>query len=221
MGDSKVCGDKVPFLALLCGAKHSGKSELVRFICYTYASQFSYIVVFSPTSLNSYYQSFLPEAHVHNDYDETIMKKIMAKQAEYKKRSGPPINCLVIFEDVLGSSTIDLERRKDNVLNSIWTCNRHWNLSALVVTQRLKGVPKALRENCDYVFLLRTMRSAWPDLHEAFGTMERKEYERFLEENTANYKVIRYKSNVSHPSQHYSVFSVPPEFLTRKFKLCY
>ena len=220
MGDAKVCGPNVPFLCLLCGSKHSGKSELIRFICYQYASQFSYVVVFSPTSLNSYYQQFLPEAHVHNDYDEEIMKKVMAKQAEYKKRS-KPVHCLVIFEDVLGSATIDLERRKDNVLNSIWTCNRHWNLSALVVTQRLKGVPKSLRENCDYVFILRTMRSAWPDIHEAFGTMERKEYERFLEANTSNYKIIRYKSNVSHPSQHYSVFSVPETFLSRRFRLVF
>ena len=144
----------------------------------------------------------------------------MEKQIAFKKRP-TPVHCLVIFEDVLGSATLDFERRKDNVLNQIWTCNRHYNVSALVATQRLKGVPKALRENVDYVFICRTMRSAWPDLHEAFGTMDRKEYEHFLEENTANYKIIRYKANVSHPSQHYSVFSVPAEFLTRKFKLCY
>ena len=218
MGDARVCGPTPPMLCLISGCKHSGKSELIRFICYTYARDFSYIVVFAPTSLNGFYQKFLPEAHVHDDYDEDVLKKIMVKQTEYKKRS-KPVHCLLIFEDVLGSATLDLERRKDNPLNSIWTCNRHYNISAIVVTQRLKGVPKALRENADWVFITRSLRSAWPDLHESFGTMERKAYERFLEESTANYKIIRYKANVSHPSQHYSVFSVPAEFLTRQFRL--
>ena len=220
MGDAKVCGPNVPFLSLIVAAKHGGKSELCRFICYQYAQQFSYIVVFAPTSLNGFYQKFLPAAHIHDDYDEEIMKKILLKQSEYKKRE-KPVHCLVIFDDVLGSSTIDFEKRKDNVLNKIWTCQRHYNLSCVVITQRLKGVPKALRENVDWVFILRTMRSAWPDLHEAFGTMPLKEFEHFVELKTCNYKCIRYKANVSHPSQHYSVFSVPPDFLDRKFKLCF
>lgn len=220
MSDSALVCGKPPFLALLAGAKHSGKSELIRYICYSYASQFSYVIVFVPTKLNGFYQKFLPEAHIHDDYDEEVMKKIMTKQEELKKRD-KPIHCLCIFDDVLGSSTIEFEKRKDNILNRIWTANRHWLLSCLVVTQRLKGVPKALRENLDYCFILRTMRSAWPDIHESFGHMDKKQFEHFLEENTANYKIIRYKANVGHPSQHYSVFSIPPNFLERSFKLCY
>ena len=220
MGDVKVCGANPPFLCLLVGQKNVGKSILIRWICRQYAADFSYIVVFSPTSLNGFYQEFLPEAHIHDDYDEDVMKKIMAKQEDLKKR-GKNVHALVIFDDVLGSSTAELEKRKDNILNKIWCANRHWNLSCLVVTQRLKGVPKSLRENIDYCFILRTMLSAHPDIYEAFGHQDKRTFERFLEENTSNYRIIRYKSAVSKPSDHYSVFSIPPSFLTQKFRLVY
>ena len=41
-----------PFLAMVIGAKCSGKSELVRYITYCYAKSFAYVVCISPTSLN-------------------------------------------------------------------------------------------------------------------------------------------------------------------------
>jgi hypothetical protein len=221
MGDAgDLLFGKPPFLSLFVGAKASGKSELIRYVCYSYARYFSYIVVFSPTSLNGFYNEFLPAVHIHPDYDEGVMVKILQKQGALKK-AGKDVQCLVVFDDILGSSTIDFDKRKANTLNTIWAANRHWNLSAIVVTQKLKGIPKLMRENCDYCCILRTMRSSWPDLHESFGHVDRKEFEHFLEDNTANYKIVRYKSAVSHPSQHYSVFELPPGFTHKKFKLNY
>ena len=232
MGDVKVCGDNpYAFLALIVGQKNVGKSVLVRWICRQYAQDFSYIVVFTPTALNGFYQEFLPASHIHDDYDEAVMLKIMEKQTHFREqyeakvkrgdKDAKPVRALCIFDDVLGSSTIKLEQRKNNVLNKIWTCNRHWFLSCLVVTQRLTGVPTSLRQNVDYAFLLRTMLPAHEGIYQAFGHMERRKFEQFLQENTANYKIIRYTAAVNDPSKHYSVFSIPESFLKAKFRLQY
>jgi len=220
MGDTKVCGPNPPFLALVVGQKNTGKSILIKWICRQYAADFSYIVVFTPTSLSGFYQEFLPAAHIHPDYDEEVLKKIMAKQEEFK-RHGKPVQCLVIFDDVIGSQTAELEKRKNNILNTVWVANRHWNLSCLVVTQVLKAVPTKLRQNIDYCFILRTMLSAHATIYEAFGHMDKKSFEHFLETNTSDYKIIRYKSAVKNKDEHYSVFSIPAEFLRTKFKLMY
>ena len=208
-----------PFLALFVGAKASGKSYAISYICKSYADQFAFIVVFSPTSINGFYD-FLPSRYVHNDYDPDVMQKIIAQQEKYKK-AGKNVQVLIIMDDILGSDTIDFEKRKSNELSKLWAANRHWDLSIIVVTQSLKKIPKLLRLNVDYALLFRCMREAYAGLYETFGHMDRRDFFEFLEQNTMNYKTILYKAAVANSTDHFRVFTIPPEAMDRKFKLVY
>ena len=65
------------------------------------------------------------------------------------------------------------------------------------------------------------MLPAHEGIYQAFGHMDRRRFEQFLQENTADYKIIRYQAAVNDPSKHYSVFSIPESFLKSKFRLQY
>ena len=219
MSDSGLIFGPPPFLALFVGAKASGKSIAIRHVCRAYAREFAYIVVFAPTALNGFYD-FLPSSFVHDDYRPEVMERILAKQEAFK-RAGKSVQVLVIMDDILGSETIDWERRKQSELSKLWAANRHWNISAIVVTQSLKRVPRLLRDNVDYACIFRVMKEAYAGLYESFGHMDRREFFRFIEENTLNYKVILYKAAVPNPEDHFKVFQLPQESIDHKFRLVY
>ena len=219
MSDARIFGNP-PFLTMVIGAKNSGKSELVRYITYVYASSFAYVVCISPTSLNGFYQTFLPLAHIHDTYSDEIVSKIIAKQ-ETLKKAGKPCQMLLILDDILASPDIQFEKRKASILNKLFAANRHWGISLLIVAQKLKGLPKLCRENADFVCITRCMRSAWGDILAEYGNMDKAEFFKLLEECTTDYKVLMYKANVSRSSDHFSCFKIPADFLSRKFRLQY
>ena len=218
MADGLIFGP-APFLTLFCGAKHSGKTQCIKYVCRAYAHVFASIIVFCPTALTGAYD-FLPKKYVFDDYDPEVMRGIMTRQEEYK-RAGKNVQVLAVFDDVLSSDTIEFEKRKQNELSRLWSANRHWNLSVIVVTQSLKRVPRLLRDNVDYCLIFRVMREAYAGLFETFGHTDRATFFKFVEDNTRDYRVILYKANVSDPAEHFKVFKLPESELRRKFTLLY
>ena len=218
MADGLIFGP-APWLVLMCGAKHSGKTVAIKYVCRAYAHVFAAIIVFCPTALTGAYD-FLPKKYVFDDYDPAVMRDLMDRQEAYK-RAGKSVHVLVVFDDALSSDTVDWERRKQNELSRLWSANRHWNLSVIVVTQSLKRVPRLLRDNVDFACIFRVMREAYAGLYETFGHTNKAEFNQFLEENTRDYRIILYKANVSDPADHFRVFKLPAAELTRKFTLLY
>ena len=69
MSDARIFGNP-PYMVILNAAKASGKSILVKYLLYVYSKDFSYITVISPTALTGYYAEFIPEAFIHDKYDD-------------------------------------------------------------------------------------------------------------------------------------------------------
>jgi len=219
MADEGLIFGPPPFLCLFVGSKHSGKSQVIKYTCRAYAGVFSQIICFCPTALTGFYD-FLPKHAVHNDYDPEIMRALMERQEAYK-RAGKTVHVLVIMDDILSSDTIDFEKRKQNELSRLWSANRHWNISCIVVTQSLRRVPRLLRDNVDFACLFRVMREAYAGLYETFGHTDKATFYKFLDENTQDYRVVLFKSNVHDKADHLKVFKLPASELARKFTLIY
>ena len=180
----------------------------------------AYVEVISPTSLNGFYQEFLPEAHIHATYSDDIIQKILTRQ-ETLIKAGKPCQMLLILDDILSSPDVQLQKTRASVLNTLWSANRHYGVNILVASQKLRGLPKLCRENADFVLFTRCMRSAWIDIFTEYGNTLRDEFYKMLEECTSDYKCLMFKSNVARASDHFSCFKVPESFLTRKFRLQY
>lgn len=208
-----------PWQTLFVGAKHSGKSECIKYVCRAYAKHFAQVVVFCPTALNGFYD-FVPPKFVHDDYDSEVMTGILNRQAAYKK-AGKNVHVLVVMDDIIGSETINFEKRHQNELSKVFAANRHYNLSIIVVTQSLKRVPRILRDNVDYACIFRCMMQAYEGLYETFGHTEKKAFFKFLEDNTRDYQIILYKANVTDPRAHFAVFKIAEHELSRAFRLVY
>ena len=94
MADGLIFGT-APFLTLFCGAKHSGKTQCIKYVCRAYSHVFASIIVFCPTALTGAYD-FLPKKNVFDDYSEELMRGIMARQEEYK-RAGKDVQVLYMI----------------------------------------------------------------------------------------------------------------------------
>jgi len=221
MADTEHFLGPAPFLAMIIGAKCSGKSELVRFVTYCYAKQFSYVVCISPTALNQFHQGYLPANCIHAQYSDELIEKIISKQEGLKKAGGAMPQCLLILDDILADPAIRFEARKASVLNKVFSANRHYGLSVLIVAQKLKGLPKICRENSDVVLFTRTARSAWADIYEEYSHLPKEQFFEFIRRNTQDYKTIMYRAAVKNEADHFSVFKIPEGFLSRKFKLVF
>ena len=220
MAESDQFLGPAPFLAMCIGAKCSGKSEAVRYITYCYAKQFSYVLCISPTAMNGFHQGYLPSHCIHSEYSDELIEKVLAKQEALKKAGKMP-QCLIILDDILADPSIRFEARKASVLNKVFSANRHYGLSVLIVAQKLKGLPKICRENSDVVLFTRTARSAWQDIYDEFSHLPKDQFFEFIRKNTSDYKVIMYKAAVKNEADHFSVFRIPEGFLTHRFKLVF
>ena len=90
---SKLLCNKPPFLSIIVGKQASGKSQLIRYLCYKYKEIFNYIVVCCPTSgMNNDYD-YLPKEYVHTSYTPDLVNKIILKQEAFKKEKKISIVC--------------------------------------------------------------------------------------------------------------------------------
>ena len=151
----------------------SGKSFLIKYICYQYRKLFNYIVVVAPMSdVNTDY-NFLPKSYVHNKYDDSLVDKIIAKQTAYKK-AGKNIHMLLVLDDVAATPNMNFKKQNFNSLNKLWSANRHLNISVCVICHQVKQAPPLLRGNADYSVISKVLSSALDDLWEEYGTFENK-----------------------------------------------
>ena len=77
-----------------------------------------------------------------------------------------------------------------------------------------------LRGNADYSVISKVLASAVNDLYEEYGTMEKNDFKKFINEGTRGFNYLMYNSK-SDDDNGFSGFLIPPEFVDFKFKLKY
>lgn len=217
--DGSMIMGKPPFLALCHGMKRSGKSVLIRHICWQYRNEFSYVVVFSGSEeMNGAYDSYLPKKYIHSSYDSSVMNAIIEKQKKFKQ-ANKDIQCLVIFDDAM---TFNWHSKKENPeLVALATSNRHMGISIIIAIQSPRLIPNFWRSNADYVFLFRHLNQAVEDLYAQLSPMPKKNWQVFYNKHTSDWKIIMFCTHAQHNDELLTVFSVPKEFMTLKFRLAY
>ena len=221
MADDALLMAKPPFLIILQGMKRSGKSVLIKHICWSYRNHFAYIVVFSGSELvNEAYGAFLPKKYIHSEYDSEVMRSIIEKQKKFKQAK-KDVHCLIIFDDCLGEG---FDWRKPTVnpeLVTLATSNRHYNISIAICSQSPRLIPPTWRNNADYIFLFRHLNQAIGDLYAQLSPMDKRKWEDFYNKNTADFKVIMFTTHAKNNNELLTVFQVPMDFMSHKFRLLY
>lgn len=188
---------------LIYGKRRSGKSWLIRDMCY-HLRDIPYGVVFSGTeAVNEFYSDFIPDSFIHNKYDRNLINNMFAKQtvkiktvkSEGKGDGKTAENNMFVFMDDMISQKDDW--KKDDTIREIGMNGRHYNILFCLATQHLNSVPTDLRGNIDYVFMFNDPSiNNRKILHQNYGAVIPK-FEMFctiLDECTQDYQCLVVKT---------------------------
>lgn len=182
---------EVPFNMVLVGQTHSGKTTLAKKLITNLKKEFDYIYIFCPTGELS--QDWIEQEHLFTSPKEygSKVKELFEQQKriklEYGKKRTPQI--LLVFDDCLTENILRFNSDLDK--KSIST--RHYNISVMVLSQRIAGIGRTFRLNSAYFIL--------------FNMFNYSELERFLDEFVPR----KYKKQLE--QQLESIFSEPYNFI--------
>ena len=190
-----------PFRLIVCGASHSGKSNMVKNLItldeYGYKQHFGEnVFVFSKTlGLDDTWKSLkLPKTHYYDRWQEDTVREIMAYSKKQKNGT------LFLLDDLISDADA-FNKKNSNLLSELFFQGRHWGVSLAILTQKYHAVQSALLANASQiiVFKLRTKReqdsfeesmTMFDDLNEKYQYATREPYS-FLYMNLATAKIYK------------------------------
>lgn len=214
----------------LTGLPHSGKSYMLRYIMWQYASvhnkYFKTVLCFSPTAFNGDY-NWLPEKAVKDKYDEEyLIAYIESLKVKLKalKNNDPDAKLkpnAIIFDDCIGMLN-----------NSYWFQNfcstaRHTNTHLFFLNQYIassRNVSTVLRNNTNFALMWKSpMKNSIQALFASYGQMLEKEadFKKLLMDNGGRqYSALMYRSGYDTKEESYLRVNADQE-IPKTFKLVF
>ena len=143
IGDNRVC--------VFVGKRGTGKTTLVTDILYNKKHIPVGIVMSGTEEGNSYYQNYVPDLFVYNDYSSEVIEKVIGRQKKLVKKGAPNSHVFVLVDDCM----YDKKMIRDKCIRGIFMNGRHWNIFFMLTMQYCMDLSPDLRANIDYVFILR------------------------------------------------------------------
>jgi hypothetical protein len=155
----KVLPDSIIFCI---GKRRSGKSWLIRELMYILSKRrMPYGNIYSGTEhCNPFFKNFFPKSFIKQDISDVDIANVLYSQ-KLKVRRYAKINniddgrylnnnMLLVMDDMMSDEDI---WKKSKNFKRIFIEGRHYNIMFIMSLQYVLGIPPALRENIDYVFL--------------------------------------------------------------------
>jgi len=129
----------------------SGKSTCVKDIMH-HKQHLPVGVVMSGTEEgNSFYQSFIPDLFVYNEYRSDVIEKIVSRQKLLVKKGEKNSPVFIILDDCM----YDKKFLREKIMRQIFYNGRHWNIFFMLTMQYCMDLTPDLRSNIDYIFVFR------------------------------------------------------------------
>lgn len=195
-----------PSTILICGSTMSGKTTLLKKLLKEQLLAYhDYIYIFSPTiNLSLDFEEFkenstIEEGRVLRKFSnptefKTHIKSIYQQQEDlfknYGKKEVP--NVLCILDDAINEKLLS----PNGYISKMSISSRHYNVSLVILSQRIAAIPRQIRINAKYVFL--------------FSSSNFSELQRFLDEFVPK----RYKKNFE--NKLIDIFNEPYNYILCK-----
>ena len=160
-----------PFRLIVCGASHSGKSNMIKNMItikeYGYSSYFGEnIFIFSKTlGLDETWRSLkLPKSHTYQSWNPDVVKEIMAYSKKQKNGT------LFLLDDLISDGDA-FNRKNSNLLSELFYCGRHMGISLIITTQRFHAVQSSLLANASQIIVFRLKTKREQDAFEESNSM--------------------------------------------------
>lgn len=144
------------------GKRRSGKSWLIRELMYMLSTKdMPYGTIYSGTEhCNPFFKNFFPGSFIKKEFNDTDLTNLLEEQRKkvrkYAKAKGiddgrnKTNNMVLVMDDMMSDDDI---WKKSKSFKKIFIEGRHYNILFVMSLQYVLGIPPALRENIDYVFL--------------------------------------------------------------------
>lgn len=207
-------------IVICVGRRNTGKSEIIKDICFQFHQDVKRVFVMSGTEACSpFFRNFVPPICIRHKYQPAVASKIVDDQ--YQK-------CMSFYERVdAGAAGANSEDHrimwiiddcmyddtwaKTELMRYIFTCGRHIKIFLLVSMQYPCGIPPMLRGNVDAVFLTRDMGSNIRRLFELYGSGIFDNFEEFklvfMQLTTQYSAMVLYMAQVQDTRLSATVFS--------------
>ena len=181
-------------LILVCGKRNTGKTFYTSWLLKKYKDQFDLILVISPTAKFGNDWDFINDKFVKSEYNEELVKHLIKKNSEYIQ-NGLKKHILIILDDVTG----EIDTQNDKLFKLLATRGRHYHISVILIAQHVKSLASpVIRDNLDYIFILKSGRQSIDTLYELVCYSNNKnEFIKFVNQNTNDYNVLIYDNSKS------------------------
>lgn len=147
IADKEETGSKI----VIIGKPSSGKSVLIKHICYVKKHQFpASCVANGNEDANDFYKTSFPNATLHTELTDELMEGVRQRQLVAKKHL---VNPWMIFikDDVVDNAS----HFKRPSIVTFYKRARHWSLLSILGLQYAFEIPTAVRVCIDYTFIFR------------------------------------------------------------------
>ena len=138
-------------LVLLLGKRGTGKTTLLKDLCFWMRDKVDFGLAMSPTEeCTDSLGSFIPESWIYNDFDEGKVAQLMETQRQQWK-GGSGYNCFLILDDCM----YDKKVLKSKTMRQLFMNGRHRRVFFVTCQQYCMDMGPDMRSQIDYVFALR------------------------------------------------------------------
>ena len=215
-------------VVLIMAPRNRGKSVLLKDLL-SHHCNIPIGTVISPTEIaNKFFQKFIPNILIHEEYDSSILQKFVDRQKkitdqyekEQEKYGGSDLDpkAFLILDDCLYDKTWPTDKN----IRFLFMNGRHVKTLLLITMQYPLGVPPVLRSNVDYVFILRENQIRNRErIYEQYAGMFRSfdEFNQILEQTTQNYECLVINNRANSNKLDEQIFWYKAD-INKKFKMC-
>ena len=178
---------KVPFSAIFCSRRFTGKSVMVNELmkCLVEQRKVDAIVIFSNTALinETDYPDF-PEGIKHT-YSDAKMLKLIEHQKSLPKEKRQTV--LVVMDDLLS----DPQARRSPLILSVFSEGRHFGIQPILISQVGNHIlTPVIKNNATYMFISRLNRFQLASIWESLTNIDKDDFIQLVEECNKNYNFV-------------------------------
>ena len=180
------------------GKRHSGKSQLLRYMLIQSKHLFSKIFVICPTeSVNRFYSDLIPKENIFDTYTEEWVESLIKKMSDINagKSSKEKKHILLILDDCCSDNNF----HQSKSLKKIFTRGRHIGIGLMITAQYPYHMPPICRTNCDWILVGQLNKQSVTLMCNEFqmGDVSKKDFLDLYHSNTNDYGFLVINNNSS------------------------
>ena len=176
------------FFIVLIGKRNSGKTTLLKDLCYHLRDDIDLAIAVSPTDeANQSFQTLLPAAFIFREPDEKHLERIMEHQRDQLKKKKVK-NLLLILDDC----AFDKNFFNTKAFRQLAFNGRHLRITVILTLQYAVSIPPSIRVQVDLVLQLneRLLNNRKTLFETFFSIVSFEEFCRILDRSTTGFDCL-------------------------------